>query len=183
MCNRCGWELGSEKMIAYHDMRWCKPEHDDRELFAMLVLEGMQAGLSWSTIIEKEAAFRAAFDGFDIETVARYGEEKQAELMQYPGIIHNRRKIAAAVANAQAVLRVRAEFGSFDRYLWDFTDGKVIDHHLKTIADMPARSELSGTVSKDLKRRGFQFVGPTIVYSYLQGVGVINDHLDSCDFR
>ncbi len=180
---RCGWELSSPKMMAYHDTRWCKPEHDDRELFAMLILEGAQAGLSWSTIIEREDQYRRAFDGFDPVTVASYPEEKVEELMQDAGIIRNRRKICSTISNAKAFLKVQEEFGSFDRYIWSFTDGKVIDHHLKSMADMPATSELSEKVSKDLKKRGFSFVGPTIIYSYLQGIGVINDHLEDCDFR
>ncbi len=181
--HRCGWEGSSPKMTAYHDRRWCKAEHRESELFAMLVLEGMQAGLSWSTIIEKEEAFREAFDGFDPKAVAEYGEEKILELMQNPGIIRNRLKINAAVANAKAFLKVQEEFGSFDSYIWSFTEGKVIDHHLKSLEEMPATSELSEKISRDLKKRGFKFVGATIIYSYLQGIGIINDHLDSCDFR
>ena len=179
----CGWELSSEKMKAYHDERWCKPEHDDRELFAMLILEGAQAGLSWSTIIDREENYRRAFDGFDPEVVARYDEEKISSLMQDAGIIRNRLKITSAVTNAQAFLRIRQEFGSFDNYIWSFTDGQVIDHHLQRIEDMPAASELSEQVSRDLKKRGFKFVGATIIYSYLQGIGIINDHLDDCDYR
>ena len=151
--NRCGWELSSEKMKAYHDHRWCKPEHDDQELFAMLILEGAQAGLSWSTIINREENYREAFDGFDPKIVASYDAAKMEELMQNAGIIRNRRKIEAAVLNAQAFLKIQKE------------------------------SELSERVSKDLKKRGFRFVGPTIIYSYLQGIGIYNDHLENCDFR
>lgn len=181
--HRCGWELGSEKMLAYHDKRWCKPVHDDQELFAMLVLEGAQAGLSWATIIDKEENYRRAFAGFNPCEVAAFGEDKVASLLQDGGIIRNRLKIRSAISNARAFLKVQQEYGSFDKYIWGFTEGKVIDHHLKTINEMPAQSALSQKVSKDLKKRGFKFVGPTIVYSYLQGIGVYNDHLESCDFR
>lgn len=179
----CGWEYSSEKMKEYHDHRWCKPVHDDRELFAMLILEGAQAGLSWSTIIDKEDNYRRLFDGFDPALVAAYDGEKIQALLQDPGIIRNRRKVSAAVNNAKAFLRVQEEFGSFDRYIWSFTGGQVIDHHLQSLSDMPATSDLSVQVSKDLKKRGFSFVGPTIIYSYLQGIGVINDHLESCEYR
>ena len=180
---RCGWGDASERMRAYHDTRWGKPDHDDRELFALLVLEGMQAGLSWATVLDKEDAIRAAFDGLDPRVVAAYGPDKVEALMGNAGIIRNRRKIQAAIANARAFLEVRDELGSFDAYLWGFTDGRTIDHHLVSQDDMPAQSELSERVSADLRRRGFKFVGPVIAYSYLQATGVINDHLESCDFR
>ncbi len=186
---RCSFSPGgkpynaTDEFILYHDTRWCKPEHRDGELFAMLVLEGMQAGVSWNLILKKEKNFRKAFDGFDPRTVAGYGEDKIEELMRDPGIIRNRQKLRSAVANAKAFLRVEEEFGSFDRYIWSFTDGKVVDHHLKDFKDMPAKDELSEKVSADLKRRGFTFVGPVTVYSYLQGIGVINDHLDYCAYR
>lgn len=180
---RCSWVGASEKMIAYHDTRWCKEEHRDKELFAMLCLEGAQAGLSWQTIIDREENYRAAFDGFDPEVVASYDEEKISLLMQNPGIIRNRLKIRSAVTNAKAFLKVQEEFSSFDAYIWAFTDGKVIDHHLKSMDEMPATSLLSEEVSRDLKKRGFKFVGPTIIYSYLQGIGVINDHAVDCEFR
>ncbi len=184
---RCNFSLGgariSEKALLYHDTRWCKPEHREGELFAMLVLEGMQAGVSWNLILEKEENFRRAFDGFDPAIVANYGEEKIAALMQDAGIIRNRNKIAAAIANARAFLKVQAEFGSFDKFIWSFTEGKTVDHHLADVADMPAKDELSERVSAELKKRGFKFVGPTIIYSYLQGIGVLNDHWELCDFR
>ncbi len=185
-CSFCFGKKGynvSEKFLLYHDTRWCKPEHNDRELYAMLVLEGMQAGVSWNLILNKEDNFRKAFDGFDPEIVAAYDELKVEELMQNKGIIRNRNKIRAAITNAQAFLKVQEEFGSFDCYIWGFTGGKVIDHHLMDDKDMPAKNELSEQVSKDLKKRGFKFVGPTIVYSYLQGIGVINDHWEYCDYR
>ena len=149
----------------------------------MLILEGAQAGLSWSTIIDREENYRKAFDGFDPRIVAAYDDQKIEELMQDKGIIRNRRKIEAAVSNARAFLKIREEFGSFDRYIWSFTNGEVIDHHLQSLEDMPATSELSERVSRDLKKRGFRFVGPTIIYSYLQGIGIYNDHLEGCDFR
>ena len=184
---RCNFSLGkapvSEKALSYHDTRWCKPEHRDRELYAMLVLEGMQAGVSWDLILNKEENFRRAFDGFDPAIVAGYGEEKVEKLMGDKGIIRNRKKILAAVTNARAFLKVQEEFGSFDAFIWGFTGGEVIDHHLTDISQMPAKDALSERVGAELKRRGFKFVGPTIIYSYLQGIGVINDHEQRCDFR
>lgn len=173
----------SEKLLLYHDTRWCKPEHRDRELYAMLVLEGMQAGVSWNLILNKEENFRKAFDGFDPRLVASYDDAKIETLMQDAGLIRNRAKLRAAVTNAWAFLKVQSEFGSFDNYIWSFTDGRVIDHHLPDAKDMPAKNELSETVSRDLKKRGFRFVGPVIVYSYLQGIGIINDHAEYCDYR
>jgi len=183
MENECrSWAASDPLMLAYHDKRWCRPCRDDRELFAMLCLEGQQAGLSWLTIIRKEAAIRKAFDNFDIPTVAGYTEEKVEELMQTPGIIRSRLKIQSAVKNAKAVIRLTesGEFASFAEYVWHFTGGKQIIHPLKSFAEMPAEDELSRMVSKDMKKRGFSFVGPVIVYSYLQGVGVIDDHLIGC---
>lgn len=186
---RCGFSLGtkehlaSEKSLLYHDTRWCKPEHRDQELYAMLVLEGMQAGVSWDLILNKEDNFRKAFDGFKPELVAAYDEAKIEELMQNSGIIRNKSKIKAAVTNAQAFLEIQKEFGSFDKYIWGFTDGKVIDHHLLDSKDMPAKNDLSERISKDLKKRGFKFAGATIIYSYLQGIGIINDHWEYCEYR
>ena len=184
---RCDFSLGagriSEEALRYHDTRWCKSEHRDGELYAMLVLEGMQAGVSWDLILKKEENFRKAFDGFDPKIVASYGERKVEELMQNTGIIRNRGKIMAAIENAKAFLKVQEEYDSFDAFIWSFTDGKVVDHHLKNVSDMPAKDALSEKVSLALKKRGFKFVGPTIVYSYLQGIGVINDHWEYCDFR
>lgn len=186
---RCDFNFGtkenktSEKFLLYHDTRWCKPEHRDRELYAMLVLEGMQAGVSWNLILNKEDNFRKAFDGFDPRVVAGYDETKIGELMQDKGIIRNRNKIKAAITNAQAFLKVQQKFGSFDKYIWGFTDGEVIDHHLADFADMPSKNELSAQISRDLRSRGFKFVGEVIIYSYLQGIGIINDHLECCDYR
>ena len=149
----------------------------------MLVLEGMQAGVSWALILDKEENFRRAFDGFDPKIVAAYDEQKIASLMQDKGIIRNRKKIEAAIANARAFLRVQEEFGSFDAFIWGFTDGKTVDHHLSSVREMPAKDALSERISAELKRRGFRFVGPTIVYSYMQGIGIVNDHWEFCDFR
>ncbi len=186
---RCGFVFGtkghpvSEKFLLYHDTRWCKPEHRDQELYAMLVLEGMQAGVSWNLILNKEDHFRKAFNGFDPKIVAAYDDGKIEELMGDSGIIRNRNKIKAAVINARAFLKVQEEFGSFDKYIWGFTDGEIIDHHLSDEKDMPAKNELSEQISKDLKKRGFKFVGATIIYSYLQGIGMINDHCEYCEYR
>ena len=186
---RCNFSFGatknqiSEKFLAYHDTRWCKSEHNGRELFAMLVLEGMQAGVSWNLILAKEENFRKAFDGFDPQIVAVYDDARVEELMQDAGIIRNRRKLQSAITNARAFLKVQKEFGSFDKYIWSFTNGKVVDHHLLDVKDMPAKDALSERVSADLKKRGFTFVGPTIIYSYLQGIGIINDHWEYCDYR
>lgn len=149
----------------------------------MLVLEGMQAGVSWNLILKKEDNLRKAFDGFDPKIVAAYDEVKVEKLMQNAGIIRNRSKIKSAIINAQAFLKVQKEFGSFNAYIWKFTNGKVVDHHLLDIKNMPTKSVLSERISKDLKKRGFKFVGATIIYSYLQGIGIINDHLEYCEYR
>ncbi len=175
---RCRWaDPASELYIAYHDQEWGVPEHDDRKLFEMLILEGFQAGLSWITILKKREAFRKAFDNFDPVVIAGYSPDKLAELMANPGIVRNRRKIEATVTNAAAFLEIQKEFGSFDRYLWGFTDGQVI---LNTDDQVRASSELSDRISKDLKRRGMNFVGTVIIYSFLQAVGVVNDHETCC---
>ena len=179
----CEWALSSPKMKIYHDTQWGHPEHDDRELFAMLCLEGAQAGLSWSTIHEREENYRAAFDGFDPAVVAGYEQEKIEELLQNPGIIRNRLKVQSAVTNAKSFLKVQEEFGSFDNYIWGFTGGKVIDNHPKEFSDIPAETELSRTISKDLKKRGFKFVGATIIYAYMQSIGMVNDHMEYCHCR
>ena len=175
---RCRWaNPASELYIAYHDQEWGRPEHDDRKLFEMLILEGFQAGLSWLTILKKREAFRRAFDGFDPVIVAGYGPEKLEALMADSGIVRNRRKVEAAVQNARAFLDIQKEFGSFDRYLWGFTGGQVI---LNTDDAVRASSELSDRISADLKRRGMKFVGTVIIYSFLQAVGVVNDHETDC---
>ena len=180
--NRCPWAKTVLER-AYHDTEWCHPLHDERKLFEFLILEGMQAGLSWRTVLEKRAAMRAAFDGFDPVKIARYTDTKKAELLQNPGIIRNRLKINALVTNAQAFLAVQKEFGSFDAYLWRFVDNKPIDENWKRAEDVPATTPISDALSKDLKKRGFKFVGSTIVYSFMQAAGLVNDHLAGCGFR
>lgn len=180
---RCPWALSSEKMKAYHDHKWGKPEHDDKELFAMLVLEGAQAGLSWETILNREENYRIAFDGLDPVIVSGYDERRIESLILDERIIRNRLKINSAVTNARAFLKIQDEFGSFDKYIWGFTDGRVVDNHPASMEDVPAETELSRSISKDLKKRGFKFVGPTIVYAYLQAIGIVNDHLEKCPFR
>lgn len=179
--NRCRWvNMKNPLYVAYHDSEWGVPSRDDRYLFEMLILEGFQAGLSWECVLNKREDFRAAFDGFDPRTVSEYGEDKLAELAEDPKIIRNRRKIAAAVENAKAFLAIQAEFGSFANYIWGFTDGEVI-HNTDDV--FRATSPLSDAVSADLKRRGMKFVGSTIIYSYLQACGVIDDHELGCDLH
>lgn len=177
---RCPWCGTDALYTAYHDNEWGRPEHDDRKLFEMLILEGMQAGLSWITILRKRENFRRAFDNFDPKKIARYGEEKLTELLANEGIIRNRLKINAAVTNAKAFLEIQREFGSFDKYIWSFVDNKPIINRPKTLADVPAKTALSDKISAELKKRGFKFVGSTIVYSFMQAVGMVDDHLVSC---
>lgn len=180
MCEqRCNWAKG-ELYEAYHDQEWGKEEHDDQKLFELLLLEGMQAGLSWITILKKRPHFQVAFDYFDVDIVAAYDEEKIQSLLQDPGIIRNRLKIRGAVKNAQAFQKIQQEFGSFDAYLWGFVNHHPIINAYQKQEDVPTSSPLSDTISKDLKKRGFTFVGTTIIYSYLEAVGVINDHMTWC---
>ena len=176
---RCPWAKG-ELDILYHDQEWGRPEHDDHKLFEMLILEGMQAGLSWSSILKKRESMRAAFDGFDPQKMTAYGEEKFTELMANPDILRNRAKIRALADNARAFLAVVQEFGSFDRYLWGFVGGKPIVNKWTAMAEIPAQTDLSAALSRDLKKRGFKFVGPVICYAYMQAVGLVNDHLANC---
>ncbi|HLZ08130.1 MAG TPA: DNA-3-methyladenine glycosylase I, partial [Chloroflexota bacterium] len=177
---RCDWANSNALMVDYHDREWGTPTRDDRLLFEHLVLEAAQAGLSWSTVLNKRAAYRVAFDAFDPILVAEYDDAKIAELLANPGIIRNRLKIKATVANARAFLRIQAEVGSFADYLWRYVDGKPIRNRPTTLADLPAKSALSDTLSKDLKSRGFSFVGSTSMYAFLQAVGVIDDHIAEC---
>ena len=177
---RCPWATSDPVYVAYHDEEWGVPLHDDRRLFEMLVLEGAQAGLSWLTILKRRDAYRRAFDGFDPRVVARYGEPEIARLLADSGIIRNRLKVRAAVTNARAFLDVQAEFGSFDRYIWNFVDGRPLQNAWQQLTDIPARTALSDTLSKDLKRRGFSFVGSTICYAHMQATGMVNDHLVDC---
>jgi DNA-3-methyladenine glycosylase I len=167
-------------MIAYHDEEWGVPLHDDRALFEFLVLEGAQAGLSWSTILRKRPAYRAAFDRFEADKVARYGDAKIAALLENPGIVRNRLKIRAAVQNAQALLWVREQFGSFDSYVWQFVGGRPVQNRWRRMEDVPGRTAQSDAMSKDLAQRGFTFVGSTICYAFMQATGLVNDHLVSC---
>ncbi len=176
----CPWCLSTAAYRAYHDEEWGVPQHDDRVLFEFLILEGAQAGLSWRTVLEKRAGYRKAFADFDAAKVARYTDAKLEKLMLDAGIVRNRLKIWSARSNAQALLKVQKEFGSFDAYLWAFVDGKPRVSHARTMKDVPARTELSDRISKDLLKRGFKFVGTTIVYAYLQAMGLVNDHLVSC---
>ena len=180
--NRCGWAKG-EKDILYHDTEWGVPSHDDRYIFEMLILEGFQAGLSWNTILQKRGNFRKAFDNFDYRKMAEYDEMKLNELLKNEGIIRNRLKINSTVTNARAFMKVQQEFGSFAKYIWNFTDNKRIINKWKELSEVPATSELSDKISKDLKKRGFKFVGSTIIYSFLQAIGIIDDHLMSCPYK
>ena len=177
---RCEWAGSDPLSLAYHDQEWGVPVHDDRTLFEFILLEGAQAGLSWITVLRKRENYRQAFDHFDPVKVAAYGEEKIAELLSNPGIIRNRLKIRAAVLNAQAFLRVRQEYGSFDTYIWQFVGGKPIVNAWKSLSEIPARSEEAERMSKDLARRGFHFVGPTICYAHMQATGMVNDHTVDC---
>jgi DNA-3-methyladenine glycosylase I len=177
---RCRWAGTDPTNVAYHDEEWGCPVRDDRVLFEFLILEGAQAGLSWITILRKRDAYRRAFDGFDPAKVARYGKKKVAALLADEGIVKNRLKIASAVSNAQAFLRVQEEFGSFAAYQWSFVGGRPVQNRWRTIEDVPARTELSDAYSKDLKRRGFNFVGSTIVYAHMQATGMVNDHTTDC---
>jgi DNA-3-methyladenine glycosylase I len=178
---RCPWvDLSKSDYVAYHDEEWGVPVHDDRLLFEFLVLEGAQAGLSWYTVLRKRQHYRAAFDHFDPVKVARYDEQKVAELMGNPGLIRNRAKIEAAVGNARSFLAVQEAFRSFDAYLWRFVDGRPVVHELRSLADYPATSPESDALSKDLRGRGFKFVGSTICYAHMQATGMVNDHTLDC---
>jgi DNA-3-methyladenine glycosylase I len=177
---RCPWCLSTPEYIRYHDEEWGVPQHDDRVLFEFLILEGAQAGLSWRTILEKRAGYRRAFADFDVQKVARYSDAKLEKLMLDPGIVRNRLKVWSTRGNALAFIKVQQAFGSFDSYLWGFVNGRPIDRRATALNQVPPRDELSDRLSKDLLQRGFKFVGSTIVYSYLQAMGLINDHLLSC---
>ncbi len=178
--NRCEWATSSPLEMKYHDEEWGVPVHDDRVLFEMLILEGAQAGLSWATVLKKRDGYRRAFDHFDAEKIARYDRDKIARLLQDPGIIRNRLKVAAAIENAKRFLAIRDEYGSFDRYIWSFVSGQPINGVRQRQADVPATSPESDRMSKSLKRQGFKFVGSTICYAYMQSVGMVNDHVLSC---
>ncbi len=178
---RCAWvPLNDPEYVQYHDREWGKPIHDDKSLFEFLVLEGAQAGLSWKTILHKREDYRAAFDGFQPEIVASYGEKEVEKLLQNPGIVRNRLKINAAIKNAKAFLTVTEEFGSFDNYIWTFVEGTPIVNNWSSVKDVPAKTEISDRMSKDLIKRGFKFVGSTICYSFMQATGMVNDHTTDC---
>ncbi len=178
---RCGWVPEDDALyVAYHDQEWGVPVHDDQKLFEFLVLEGFQAGLSWRTVLYKRENFRKAFADFDPQKVAAFTEQDLNRLLQDAGIIRNRLKINAAVSNARAFLKVQDEFGSFDRYIWDFVEGRPIINQWRTLDEIPAATPLSDTISKDMKQRGFKFVGTTIIYAHMQATGMVNDHLVDC---
>jgi len=178
--SRCAWADKTPLEQQYHDLEWGTPLRDDRRLFEFLVLEGAQAGLAWVTVLRKREAYRAAFDGFDAGLIARYGETKRDELLANPGIIRNRLKIESAIGNARAFLAVQAEFGSFDAYLWRFVEGRPRVNAWRSPAEVPARTAESDAMSKDMRRRGFSFVGSTICYAFMQAVGMVNDHTVDC---
>ena len=180
MKQRCSWATGSQLMIAYHDQEWGVPLHDDRRLFEFIILEGAQAGLSWATILNKREAYRQAYDRFDIAKVARYGNRKIRDLLTNPGIVRNRLKVLASIQNAQAFETVQSEFGSFDRYVWQFVGGRPRQNQWNSARAAPATTRESDALSKDLKRRGFKFVGSTICYAFMQAVGMVNDHTVDC---
>ncbi|MGB0897056.1 MAG: DNA-3-methyladenine glycosylase I [Flavobacteriaceae bacterium] len=177
---RCGWCEGNELYEQYHDLEWGVPVYDDQQLFEFLILETFQAGLSWITILKKRENFRKAFDFFDYNKVAKYDEHKYDELLQNVGIIRNKLKIKAAITNAQVFIDVQKEFGSFSDYIWSFTNGKPITNAFQTLDEVPATTELSDTISKALKKRGFKFVGSTVIYAHMQATGMVNDHITSC---
>ncbi len=182
--HRCPWvDLSKPDYVAYHDTEWGVPVHDDLRLFEFLILEGAQAGLSWYTVLRKRDNYRIAFDRFDPEKVAEYGERKVQELLANPGIIRNKAKILASINNARSFLKVQEAFGSFAAYIWRFVDGKPIVHQLRTLGDYPATSPESDAMSKDLRQRGFQFVGSTICYAHMQATGMVNDHTITCTRR
>ncbi len=180
MCERCNWGNSNPLMIKYHDEEWGVPLHDDRKLFEFFVLEGFQAGLSWQIVLNKREGFREAFDHFDPEIVAKYDRLKMEELMNNASIIRNRLKIAACINNARCFLEVQNEFGSFDKYIWQFVDYKSIVNSFSDLKDLPAKTPLSDKISKDLKKRGFKFVGSTVIYAHMQATGMVNDHLVGC---
>ncbi len=178
---RCSWTgFNNPLMIEYHDKEWGVPVHDDRTLFEFLILEGAQAGLNWQTILNKRENYRRAFDGFHTDKIACYGKEDVNRLLTDPGIIRNRLKIASTIQNTKAFLKIQKEFGTFDVYIWQFVDGRPVNHKIKTIKDIPTNTKESDTMSKDLLKRGFKFVGSTICYAFMQAVGMVNDHEIKC---
>ena len=180
MDKRCTWANNNELEKIYHDTEWGNPVHDDQTLFEFLILESMQAGLSWSTVLAKRATLTEAYDNFDYTLISKYSENKIEELLNNPGVIRNKLKVNSAISNAKAFLKIQEEFGSFDSFIWDFVSGKTVNNHWHTIEDVPASTELSDKISKELKKRGFKFLGTTSVYAFMQSVGLVNDHMDYC---
>jgi DNA-3-methyladenine glycosylase I len=180
MKNRCIWCGEDPLYIDYHDNEWGVPIHDDRLLFEFLILEGAQAGLSWITILKKRDNYRKAFHNFDYKKVSNYSQDDIERLMNNSGIVRNRRKIESTIKNAQGLIKIQEEFGSFDSYLWGYVDGKPIQNQWKSMAEIPAKTQISEKLSKDLKKRGFNFVGPTICYAFMQAIGMVNDHITNC---
>ena len=178
--NRCSWCGNDPLYVAYHDEEWGVPVYDDQTLFEFLILEGAQAGLSWSTILNKREGYRRAFDRFDVEKVARYDGVKISALLNDPGIVRNQLKVGSAVTNAQAFLKIQNEWGHFSDYIWSFVDGRPIQNSWRSLSEIPAKTPIAEALSKDLKKRGFRFVGPTIVYAHMQATGMVNDHLVDC---
>lgn len=178
---RCPWSgTSNDLMIAYHDTEWGRPVHNDQVLYEFLILEGAQAGLSWSTVLNKRENYRKAFDNFDYNKIALYNDKKISELLQNEGIIRNKLKINSAINNAKHFIEVQEEYGSFDKYIWSFVQNKQIRNAIKTMSDVPTSTELSDKISKDLKKKKFNFVGTTIIYSFMQAVGIVNDHIEEC---
>jgi DNA-3-methyladenine glycosylase I len=180
MVNRCKWADYDDLMRNYHDKEWGTPQHDDKMLFELLILEGMQAGLSWSTVLKKRNNFKKAFDNFDYIKIEKYNEKKIEELMQNQGIIRNRLKIQSVITNAKAFIKIQEEFGSFNNYIWSFVNNKPIQNSWKKLEELPSNTRLSDKISKDMKKRGFKFIGTTIIYAFLQAIGVVNDHTANC---
>ena len=180
MVERCNWGSTNPLMMKYHDEEWGRPLHDDLKLFEFLTLEGMQAGLSWQTILNKREAFRQAFDHFNPVIIAAYNDEKVSELMNNAGIIRNKAKILACINNAKRFIEVQSEYGSFDQYIWKFVDYKPIINSFNTLAELPAKTALSDAISADLKKKGFKFIGSTVIYAHMQATGMVNDHLFHC---
>jgi len=180
MVSRCDWANYNALMKDYHDKEWGVPQHDDLILFEFLILEGMQAGLSWNTILTKRENFRKAFDNFNFTKIVKYNDRKIEELLLNEGIIRNRLKINAVITNAKAIIKLRKEFGSFDNYIWGFVNNKPIHNVWKSLNELPSNTELSDKISKDMKKRGFKFIGSTIIYAFIQAVGIVNDHTTSC---
>ena len=177
---RCQWCGGDEIYQKYHDKEWGVPKHNDRMLFELLILEGAQAGLSWITILKKRAEYKQVFDNFDVKKVSKYNDKKISELLENPGIIRNKLKVNSAIRNARVFMEIQKEFGSFDKYIWGFVKGKQIKNKFKDVSQLPAKTELSDEISKDLKKRGMNFVGSTIIYAYMQAIGLVNDHTKDC---